>query len=104
MLTTVQGDALDSEHLSELTEEEFEVNVVKPHLKGFLKFDIKYLIPFFTRRFTQQVLVDMVCGGSTLPVQSANLIVVFIVKSSCLITESMRNCLCGVKIFKTCNL
>ncbi|KAI0214453.1 Sodium/hydrogen exchanger 8 [Lamellibrachia satsuma] len=52
--TKEYGDALDSEHLSELTEEEFEVNVVKPHLKGFLKFDIKYLIPFFTRRFTQQ--------------------------------------------------
>ncbi|KAK2187965.1 hypothetical protein NP493_148g01013 [Ridgeia piscesae] len=52
--TKEYGDALDSEHLSELTEEEFEVSIVKPHLKGFLKFDIKYLIPFFTRRFTQK--------------------------------------------------
>lgn len=50
-----QGDTVDSEYLSELTEEEYEVNFVKPHLKGFVKLDIKYLIPFFTRRFTKQV-------------------------------------------------
>ena len=50
-----QGETVDSEHLSELTEEEYEVNFVKPHLKGFLKYDAKYFIPFFTRRFTQQV-------------------------------------------------
>ena len=54
----LQGDTVDSEHLSELTEEEYEVNFVKPHLKGFLKLDAKYLIPFLTRRFTQKV------GGS----------------------------------------
>lgn len=48
------GETVDSEHLSELTEEEYEVNFVKPHLKGFLKLDAKYLVPFFTRRFTQQ--------------------------------------------------
>lgn len=48
------GETVDSEHLSELTEEEYEVNFVKPHLKGFMKVDAKYLIPFFTRRFTQQ--------------------------------------------------
>ena len=50
-----QGEALDTDHLSELTEEEYEVNFVKPHLKGFMKIDVKYLIPFLTRRFTQQV-------------------------------------------------
>ena len=48
---------MDSEHLSEMTEEEYEVNFAKPHLKGFVKIDAKYLIPFFTRRFTQQVLI-----------------------------------------------
>lgn len=48
---------MDSEHLSEMTEEEYEVNFVKPHLKGFVKVDAKYLIPFFTRRFTQQVSI-----------------------------------------------
>ncbi|XP_046552177.1 sodium/hydrogen exchanger 8-like [Haliotis rubra] len=48
------GDTVDSEHLSELTEEEYEINYVKPHLKGFMKLDVKYLIPFFTRRFTKQ--------------------------------------------------
>jgi len=48
---------VDSEHLSEMTEEEYEVNFVKPHLKGFVKVDAKYLIPFFTRRFTQQVAI-----------------------------------------------
>ena len=53
----MKGDTVDSEHLSEMTEEEYEVNFVKPHLKGFVKIDAKYLIPFFTRRFTQQVFI-----------------------------------------------
>ncbi|KAL5021976.1 hypothetical protein ScPMuIL_001131 [Solemya velum] len=56
--TKEMGEAVDSEHLSELTEEEYEINFVKPHLKGFLKIDVKYLIPFFTRRFTQQEVRD----------------------------------------------
>lgn len=54
--TREMGHAVDTEHLSELTEEEYEVNFVKPHLKGFIKYDAKYLVPFFTRRFTQQEL------------------------------------------------
>ncbi|XP_050399408.1 sodium/hydrogen exchanger 8 isoform X2 [Patella vulgata] len=56
--TKEMGEAVDSEHLSELTEEEYEINFVKPHLKGFLKFDAKYLVPFFTRRFTKQQVRD----------------------------------------------
>ncbi|KAJ8303031.1 hypothetical protein KUTeg_019427 [Tegillarca granosa] len=52
--TKEMGETVDSEHLSELTEEEYEINFIKPHLKGFLKLDAKYLIPFLTRRFTQQ--------------------------------------------------
>ena len=43
-----------------MTEEEYEVNFVKAHLKGFVKIDIKYLIPFFTRRFTQKVLIVII--------------------------------------------
>jgi sodium/hydrogen exchanger 8 len=56
--TKEMGETVDSEHLSELTEEEYEVNFVKPHLKGFIKYDVKYLIPFFTRRFTKQEVKD----------------------------------------------
>ncbi|XP_053606159.1 sodium/hydrogen exchanger 8 isoform X1 [Plodia interpunctella] len=53
------GQAIDSEHLSELTEEELEVNYSHAtRLKGFVRLDIKYLIPFFTRRFTHQELKD----------------------------------------------
>ncbi|GIY89037.1 hypothetical protein CDAR_93191 [Caerostris darwini] len=48
------GKTIDAEHLSELTEEEYEVNFMKSNLKGFVKLDVKYLIPFFTRRFTHQ--------------------------------------------------
>ena len=55
MSFSFQGDTVDSEYMSELTEEEQEVNVVKPHLKGFVKIDVKYFMPFFTRRFTKQV-------------------------------------------------
>ena len=53
-----QGGTVDTEHLSELTEEEYEVNYVKPDLRGFMKINTKYLIPFFTRRFTNQVRAE----------------------------------------------
>ncbi|KAK3923941.1 Sodium/hydrogen exchanger 8 [Frankliniella fusca] len=52
------GQAIDSEHLSELTEEEMEVGFMQSRIKGFSRLDIKILIPFFTRRFTQQELKD----------------------------------------------
>lgn len=52
------GQTLDSEHLSETTEGEMEVSFVSDRIKGFAKYDLKYLIPFFTRRFTQQELKD----------------------------------------------
>ncbi|XP_059613422.1 sodium/hydrogen exchanger 8 [Phlebotomus argentipes] len=51
------GQAIDSEHLSELTEEE-EVAFSKTRLGGFARMDRKYLTPFFTRRFTTQELHD----------------------------------------------
>ncbi|KAJ8670512.1 hypothetical protein QAD02_001771 [Eretmocerus hayati] len=52
------GQAIDSEHLSELTEEEMEVSFLPSRVKGFARWDLKYFIPFFTRRFTQQELKD----------------------------------------------
>ncbi|XP_014292015.1 sodium/hydrogen exchanger 8 isoform X2 [Halyomorpha halys] len=53
------GQAIDSEHLSEYTEEEtMEVNFIQSRIRGFAKWDLKYFIPFFTRRFTQQELKD----------------------------------------------
>ncbi|XP_002738222.1 sodium/hydrogen exchanger 8-like, partial [Saccoglossus kowalevskii] len=56
--TEEMGHAVDAEHLSELTEEEYEFNFVKPNLKGFIRVDTKYFIPFFTRRFTNEELRD----------------------------------------------
>ncbi|XP_055891267.1 sodium/hydrogen exchanger 8-like [Biomphalaria glabrata] len=58
--TKEMGDAIDSEHLSELTEED-EIHVVRPQLRGFLKLDVLYLIPFFTKRFTQQEMKEGRC-------------------------------------------
>jgi len=56
------GGAIDSEHLSELTETEAELEQSfaegKAHLQGFLWWDFKYLRPFFIRKFTQQELKD----------------------------------------------
>lgn len=49
------GQAIDSEHLSETTEGEMDVSFASSRIKGFAKYDLKYFIPFFTRRFTQQV-------------------------------------------------
>lgn len=51
------GHAIDSEHLSELTEED-EVGFAQSKMGGFARMDRKYLTPFFTRRFTTQELHD----------------------------------------------
>ncbi|KAG8447068.1 hypothetical protein GDO86_014498 [Hymenochirus boettgeri] len=53
--TEKMGNVLESEHLSELTEEEYEAQYIRHHdLKGFMWLDAKYLNPFFTRRLTQE--------------------------------------------------
>ncbi|XP_072259351.1 sodium/hydrogen exchanger 8 isoform X2 [Pyxicephalus adspersus] len=55
--TEKMGNTVESEHLSELTEEEYEAHYIKQHnLKGFMWLDVKYLNPFFTRRLTQEDL------------------------------------------------
>lgn len=54
----MQGQTIDSEHLSELTEEEMEVSFLQSRIRGFARWDLKFFIPFFTRRFTQQELKD----------------------------------------------
>ncbi|XP_031543565.1 sodium/hydrogen exchanger 8 isoform X1 [Vicugna pacos] len=55
--TEKMGNTIESEHLSELTEEEYEAHYIKRQdLKGFLWLDAKYLNPFFTRRLTQEDL------------------------------------------------
>uniref|UniRef100_A0A4W5RB21 Sodium/hydrogen exchanger n=1 Tax=Hucho hucho TaxID=62062 RepID=A0A4W5RB21_9TELE len=54
--TEKMGNALELEHLSELTEEEYEAQIYQRRdLKGFMWLDAKYLNPFFTRRLTQEV-------------------------------------------------
>ncbi|XP_057331154.1 sodium/hydrogen exchanger 8 [Microplitis mediator] len=52
------GQTIDSEHLSELTEEEMDVSFRQSRIGGFARWDLKLFIPFFTRRFTQQELKD----------------------------------------------
>ncbi|XP_048406179.1 sodium/hydrogen exchanger 8 isoform X2 [Stegostoma tigrinum] len=55
--TEKMGNTIESEHLSELTEEEYEAQYIKRHdLKGFMWLDAKYLNPFFTRRLTPEDL------------------------------------------------
>lgn len=56
--TEKMGNTIESEHLSELTEEEYEAHIVqRQDLKGFMWLDAKYLNPFFTRRLTQEDLL-----------------------------------------------
>ncbi|XP_037666891.1 sodium/hydrogen exchanger 8 isoform X3 [Choloepus didactylus] len=53
--TEKMGNTIESEHLSELTEEEYEAHYIRRQdLKGFMWLDAKYLNPFFTRRLTQE--------------------------------------------------
>ncbi|XP_018093651.1 sodium/hydrogen exchanger 8 [Xenopus laevis] len=55
--TEKMGNTIESEHLSELTEEEYEAHYIRHHdLKGFMWLDAKYLNPFFTRRLTREDL------------------------------------------------
>ncbi|RLV88302.1 hypothetical protein DV515_00015461 [Chloebia gouldiae] len=57
--TEKMGNTVESEHLSELTEEEYEAQYIKrQNLKGFMRLDVEYLNPFFTRRLTQEDLHD----------------------------------------------
>lgn len=56
--TEKMGNTIESEHLSELTEEEYEAQIYqRQDLKGFMWLDAKYLNPFFTRRLTQEDLL-----------------------------------------------
>lgn len=48
-----QGQAVDSEHLSEFTEEESDTPV-GTQVRGFLRLDLLYLRPFLIRRVTHQ--------------------------------------------------
>lgn len=56
------GTTLESEHLSEMTEEEIEstsiFNLGSKQMHGFLYWDLKYIRPLFTRRFTQRELKE----------------------------------------------
>jgi sodium/hydrogen exchanger 8 len=52
--TKEMGQAIEAEHLSEYTEEELDPNI-RPHAGGFVRFDLKFLMPFFLRRFTEEV-------------------------------------------------
>uniref|UniRef100_A0A3Q2Q324 Sodium/hydrogen exchanger n=1 Tax=Fundulus heteroclitus TaxID=8078 RepID=A0A3Q2Q324_FUNHE len=64
--TQKMGNTIDTEHLSELTEEEYEAHIhQRQDLKGFLWLDAKYLNPFFTRRLTQELSAG--CPKSRLP-------------------------------------
>ncbi|XP_044067675.1 sodium/hydrogen exchanger 8 [Siniperca chuatsi] len=56
--TQKMGNTIEAEHLSELTEEEYEAQIYqRQDLKGFMWLDAKYLNPFFTRRLTQEDLL-----------------------------------------------
>jgi len=57
----LMGTTMESEHLSEMTEEEIEsstFNIGSKELHGFLYYDLKFIRPFFTRRFTQRELKE----------------------------------------------
>ncbi|KAL5278867.1 SLC9A8 family protein [Megaselia abdita] len=51
------GSAIDSEHLSEITEDE-DVAFSKARMWNFGRIDRLYFIPFFTRRFTSQEMTE----------------------------------------------
>lgn len=54
-----QGQAVDSEHLSEFTEEESDTPV-GTQVRGFLRLDLLYLRPFLIRRVTHQEVSSII--------------------------------------------
>ena len=61
--TEEMGTAIESDHISELTEEEcMDDKYLREdlNLRGFAYIDAKYLIPFFTRRITKRVRFKIV--------------------------------------------
>jgi len=58
------GTAVESEYLSELTEEELETSFAegRAQIEGFMLLDLKFFRPFFIRKFTQQEMKE---GKST---------------------------------------
>ena len=58
--TREMGATIDSEHLSEFTEEEIEsnssFNVGSRRVKGFMFYDVKFLRPFLTRRYIVKMI------------------------------------------------
>ncbi|KAI4469917.1 sodium/hydrogen exchanger [Holotrichia oblita] len=52
------GQALDSSIYLRLRKVKWKYRSLSSRIKGFVKYDLKYFIPFFTRRFTQQELKD----------------------------------------------
>nr|CAG4640748.1 EOG090X03SL [Eulimnadia texana] len=58
--TQKMDQPVDSEAilLSEMTEEEFETTLTNQQVGGFSKFDLQYLFPLFTHRFTREELKD----------------------------------------------
>lgn len=49
---------IESDVVSEMTEEEMEVTLNSQPMSGFIKFDAQYLFPLFTHRFSRQELRD----------------------------------------------
>lgn len=41
-----------------------EVNFLQSRIRGFAKYDLQYFIPFFTRRFTQEVSYNIILSGN----------------------------------------
>lgn len=81
-----QGETVDTDHLSELTEEEYEVGYIRSHQKGFPRIDTKYLIPFFTRRFTKQVSLTVQESTKYQTLKNQYFTVVFMI-SFCLLSR-----------------
>ena len=65
----LQGATLDAD---QLTDDEYR-GTLKSRLKGFIRLDVRYLLPFFSRKMTRQVTITLL-SISSFP---HNLLVVF---------------------------
>nr|CAG4638354.1 EOG090X03SL [Cyclestheria hislopi] len=56
--TQKMDQPIESDIISEMTEEELETTITNHQLSGFIRFDLQYLFPLFTHRFSRQELRD----------------------------------------------
>ena len=84
--TQKMDQPIESDIISEMTEEEIETTINQHPMSRFIRFDMQYLFPLFTRRFSRRELSECRLQMSTLANQWYQ-----VVRSSPTLSEEENN-------------